>query len=486
MTRGERAVRVVAATAPALMAAAFVLLGYVYNAVPIDQLWRPLLVAMAIAVAVQAIAIVALGWLRGSFWAFVAVCLLTGFFLVGGASVLALTLFGVVGRGNGRQYRLAGLLATAVSVSFLMFAIVPGIVRGAFDWEPIALSAPEVGTLTAGPNIHLLLLDGYPRQDVLESVGFDNEAFLSAMAERGFEVYPESRSNYERTPFSLLTLLTLRHLDDIHELDGTDAVGGKLDQERIAARALLGVPAFDLAEQAGYHTRVVKGSVVHAPIGGADEVTSAGSATNFELDTIQRTPLAVPLEVVGVAMSQARAQVTGALDVFARPPDSPAFTFTHVLAPHAPFSFEADGSTASAPPCYPESCAIFDGQDEGLGWTDEEHWQHMVNHVAHLNDLVTDAVDGLLAADPEAVIVIFGDHGMRIGEDPQAVHRNLLLARTPGQPGLFGEAPTLVNVLPQLFNAYLGGDAKLLADEIYDGGEDPWFDVMPYGSAEAP
>ena len=126
--------------------------------------------------------------------------------------------------------------------------------------------------------------------------------------------------------------------------DGAPDIGGKVDQERIAARALLGVPLFDLVEDAGYHTRIVQGPVVHAPLGGADEVTSAGSATNFELHTLQRTPLAAPAEALGIGMDQARAQVTGALERFADPPDSPAFTLTHVMAPHAPFSFEADGS----------------------------------------------------------------------------------------------------------------------------------------------
>jgi MFS family permease len=483
MTAGDRVPNIVIGVAPALLAVAFVLVGFVNNAVPLDQLWRPLLVAVAVAVVIQAILVLAIGWERGSFWAFVAVSALAGLFVLAGAAVLALTLFGFVTRE--RQYRLGGLLATGVAVALVAAQVAGGVSQGAFDWRPVRLAAPEVGSLSAGPNVHLLLLDGYPRQDVLDGLGFDNDAFLSAMAERGFEVYPESRSNYDRTPFSLLTLLTLRHLDDIQELEGA-AAGAIVEQERIAGRALLGVPLFDLVEAAGYHTRVVEGPVVHVPIGGANEVTSAGSATNFELDTLQRTPLAAPLEALGIAMGQARGQVTGALALFAEPPESPAFTFTHVMAPHAPFSVEADGSDAPAPPCYPETCAIFDGQDEGLGWSEDEHWQRMVGHVAHLNDLVIEAVDELLAADPDAVIVIFGDHGMRVAGDPENIYRNLLLARTPGHRGLFGEAPTLVNVVPHLLNAYLGADMALLPDDLYTGGSDPWLEAQPYLPSGAP
>jgi hypothetical protein len=486
MSGRDRVPAILIGLAPALLAGAFVLIGFVNNAVPLDQLWRPLLLAVAVALAIQAVLVLTVGWVRGSFWAFVAVSALAGLFILAGAAILALTLFGIVARVPGRQYRLGGLLATGVAVALVAVQVGAGISKGAFDWQPIHLAAPEVGSLSVGPNIHLLLLDGYPRQDVLDGLGFDNDPFLSAMADRGFEVYPESRSNYDRTPFSLLTLLTLRHLDDIDELDGADAIGGTVDQERIAGRALLGVPLFDLVEEAGYRTRVVEGPVVHAPLGGADEVTSAGSATNFELDTFQRTPLAAPLEALGIGMDQARDQVTGALSIFSNPPESPSFTFTHVMAPHAPFSFEADGSDAPAPPCYPETCAIFDGQNEGLGWSEDEHWQHMVNHVAHLNDLVIEAVDGLLAADPDAVIVIFGDHGMRVPDASENVHRNLLLARTPGQPGLFGDAPTLVNVVPHLLNAYLGADVALLPDDLYTAGDQPWFQALPYPPAGAP
>lgn len=475
-----RVVAIVACLSPALLAAAFVLIGFVANAVPIDQLWRPLLVSVGVALAVQAVAVVALGWVRGSFWAFIAVSALAGLFILAGAAILGLWLFGVVARDPERQYRLGALLATGVAAALVGVQLLTGGSQGAFDWQPLPLEAAEVGSLHSGPSIHLLLLDGYPRQDMLDELGYDNGSFLSAMADRGFEAYPDSRANYDRTPFSLLTMLTMRHLDDIDELDGTDGTGEKVDQTRIAARALLGVPLFDLAEAAGYRTRVVEGPVVHAPIGGADEVTSAGSATNFELDTLQRTPLAAPLEaLMGIGMDQARRQATGALARFADPPDEPSFTFTHVMAPHTPFAFEADGSPADAPPCYPAECAIFDGQDEGLGWTEDEHWQHMTDHLEHVNALVLEAVDDLLAADPNAVVVVFGDHGMRIGDDPVNLHRNLLLARTPDHPGLFGEAPTLVNVVPQLLNAYLGADVAPLADDLYTSGDDPWFQVAP-------
>ncbi|NLW85787.1 MAG: hypothetical protein GXY38_02835, partial [Planctomycetes bacterium] len=47
------------------------------------------------------------------------------------------------------------------------------------------------------PDIYFIVLDGYGRSDVLkERFGFDNSAFLAELADRGFGVYQNARSNY--------------------------------------------------------------------------------------------------------------------------------------------------------------------------------------------------------------------------------------------------------------------------------------------------
>ena len=46
---------------------------------------------------------------------------------------------------------------------------------------------------------------------------------------------------------------------------------------------------------------------------------------------------------------------------------------------------------------------------------------------------------------------------------------NLFWARTPGQPGLFPDDVTLVNVLPILFNAYLGTQLPLRPNALWFG-----------------
>jgi hypothetical protein len=460
---------------PALIACAFVLSSYVVNAVPAWLLWRPLGLSLAVAIGIQIIAVAIGGWVRGTFWAFVLVSALAGMLVLAGASVLALTVFTLVRSTPGREYRLASSLAVAVSALLVSALAVQGVRNGAFDWEAPS-SAIDLGAAQRGPSIHLLVLDGYPREDTMTELGFDNTPFLDALRERGFDVYSGSRSNYDRTAFTFVTMLSMRHLEEIDQL----WVGGSddpVEQTRVVSRTLQDLPLFSWLEELGYRTRVLQSSIAHVPLGDADVDDTVHTANNFELDLLQRTFLAGALESLGFARQQQRSHVVETLAAFADPPSDPTFTLAHVLSPHAPFVLDADGSLPPAPPCYPATCSLFENDIERLGWSKDEYWTRLTTQVDELNELVIEAVDDLVERDPDAVIVIFSDHGQRIPGDDEAMFRNLVVARTPGFRQLLGEAPTNINVLPSVFDAYLGTRIARLPDALFTSGDDPWLAV---------
>ena len=477
MTRVIRSAwRLLTTSAPIVMAGAFVLLGFVANAVPLGLLWRPLGIALLAAAAMEALVVWRLGWLRGPFWSFVVVTAVLGMFTLAGAGILVLTLLAIVRSAPGREYVLAGGLAGVVAWTFLLILATMGMTRSAFDWTPIPGRAYPLGAEAPGPSVYVLVLDGYPRADVLESLGFDNEPFLAEMDERGFDVSRESHSNYLRTPFSVLTMLSLVHLEDVNGLWATPIPRSAPEQQRLTARALLDPPIFEMLEEVGYRTRALTGTVAHVPIGGADVTWTAGTANNFELSALQRTPLAGVLEWFGFAAGQQRDHISHTLAEFGAVTDNATFTYAHVLAPHAPFVFAADGSPVSAPPCYPMACALFDGQPEVLGVSPAEYRTRLIGQVRYVNKLLVDAVDRIVGADPTAVVVVVSDHGVS-GEDQLTHFRNLVLARTPGHPRLLGDDATLVNVLPSIVRAYLDPTVSLLPDTLYRSHDSPWLSV---------
>jgi hypothetical protein len=62
-----------------------------------------------------------------------------------------------------------------------------------------------------------------------------------------------------------------------------------------------------------------------------------------------------------------------------------------------------------------------------------------------------------VADDPGAIVILFGDHGIRLDAGVSVEYfRNFFAARTPGHPDLFPDDISPVNVLPLIENAYLG------------------------------
>jgi hypothetical protein len=460
---------VVSVAAP-FTAAAFVLIGFVANDVPIIWLWRPLVISVVASLLIELAFWWLLGGIRGAVWGFVTVATLTGMFVLAGLTILALFIFGLIRSRPLREYQLVGLLATLFSVVLLGVPAAIGVEGRAFDWTPLGARSVDLGTASSGPSIHILLLDGYPREDVLADAGFDNQQFLRALEDRGFDVYDDSLSNYDLTPFSLLSILSLEHIESIEAIQTARVQGSVAEQQRFVTRALLDPPIFDSLERIGYRTRLQTGDVVLVSMDGADTVWNAGTATNFELDALQRTPLAGALEAFGFAAAQHREHIESSLAEFANTPDGRVFTFAHVLTPHAPFVYEADGGPATSPPCYPATCQLYHPVADGVGWSRVEYRTRMAAHIQHVNQLVLRSIDGLLAQDPNSVVIVLSDHGTS-GEDPLDRFRNLILARTPDYPHLLGNAPTPINVLPRVLNAYLGTQLPLLPDTLYRHGD---------------
>jgi phosphoglycerol transferase MdoB-like AlkP superfamily enzyme len=96
------------------------------------------------------------------------------------------------------------------------------------------------------------------------------------------------------------------------------------------------------------------------------------------------------------------------------------------------------------------------------------------NEIQWVDQQAIAMVDAIRKAETRpSVIIVFGDHGSRLpvaaqGFGDSARVTNLFAALTPGQPGLFGSAPTLVNVFPTLLDSYLGGSVPLLPNRAYD------------------
>ena len=157
-------------------------------------------------------------------------------------------------------------------------------------------------------------------------------------------------------------------------------------------------------------------------------------------------------------------------DVAQRP--GPTFTFAHILLPHPPYIFNADGSFV----------------DDYTA----KHRSERINYVEQLqwtNRRVLEAIDHLLAHDPDEpdpIILLQADEGpfptafsaneggfQWLDASPREIQQKFGILNAVRLPGVdpasvgFNDESSPVNQFRMVFNAYFGTDLPLLPNETY-------------------
>ena len=406
---------------------------------------------------------------------------------IAGAIVTALSLVAILGGAAAyllrRHHRGLPFPRPPTDAVQVMSAVLVAIVIGTHI-ASLPQAATRFPALTSNvdpakePDIVLILLDGYPRTDVLDRrLGVDNEAFLNALRQRGFDVGTTNRSNYALTELTLPSMFQMRYLDEIpsvQPLIGSDTP--RFGALRAASEA---GQVFSTLRRAGYEIVISSSGWEHVTLReAADRLLDSGELTDLERTLLHRTWLLYLLNVVSPNFfaDQWRDRIVhsfDALDEFAdERRDHPTFLFLHVPAPHPPIVVRADGST------YPLPDVRFESIDrDGFDLSDDQYSRAWQGEITYINARLLEGVDRLLAgSERDTTIVVMSDHGYNFetdSNDLQSRFGNLFAARTPGASGLTREPPTLVNLFRVLFNQYLGTHLELLPDRYFLQGQQP-------------
>lgn len=374
---------------------------------------------------------------------------------------------------RGRPWRLGPLatrLLTIVAV-ILVFAagirmVQDGTIPAAMtDLSDAFASRPRPTSVEpTHPDIFVIVLDGYPGPRGTAHVpDFDPDAFPDALAERGFLAQADSHSNYMFTPLSLTSMLWMRHLEDIPSL-GPPWDSGNGDGRR-QRRALNEAPALDILASKGYELVAVASGYDHVEIRRVDRVVSLPEPGEFELALVRLFPAGHLLDALfpDLLSSLVRGRILGTFEavrtVTTEPHDGPRFVLGHIPAPHYPFVFGPNGEPRTV------SLDRLFVQDPGrLGVSTDAAFRLATDQATYVASLTVDLVDDIVAADPDAVVVVMSDHGSGIGLDSSDASRsdlverfsNVLAIRAPGHPDILAKTLTPVNVMPRVFDAYLG------------------------------
>jgi hypothetical protein len=393
---------------------------------------------------------------------------------------------------QGRTLTRVGDLVQGFTVVLLVLGIVrlatsPMLPQLARDLAPPPAVAATIGL--DNPDFVVILLDAYPGRRTLERVfGLDDD-LAEALRARGFDVADGARSNYSQTVLTMSSMLGFGLLAELPTTREAVAAG---DFPRPVLRgAINDAPALHLLRDRGYRIVATASGWEDPALRSADDFLDAGELNEFELSLIRSTAASDLLALTGwdVVGDQLRARYRSGLaqmrsiaDTVAAG-DGPTFAFVHLPVPHAPIVFDGEGG--------PVPVDLRTPFDYGAGLLDAGLIRERYRaQLPYLDATFLDALDATIASLPkEAVIAVFSDHGPRSRLDltdelrlREAVD-NLIAVRTPGRADLLPDDVTTVNVLPILFDAYLGTDLPRSADRSFVSFEE---DLLPLTEVPAP
>jgi hypothetical protein len=329
-------------------------------------------------------------------------------------------------RGDGSAAGLAAGVAV-IAALFLVVNLVTAV--GVQGMPTLAGHARANESASGGASVYLLLLDGYPRNDTLrEDMGYDNEPFLRALEARGFAVDRQSESMYPRTNQAVAHLFGV-------EVEG---FGPPSPQMRRGLRnAAADGPLLNEWAEAGYDVEIIRQAIGQVVVPGSIDT---GQVNEFEVSLLGNSLLAPLLHrwVVAQQDERLKAAIATLEDLAER--DVPKVVLAHLLAPHPPFLLRP------APECWPE-CGLFAAT--GMTFNDDRqaYTAAVREELDYVNPLVLEAIDQVIAADPDACVIVFSDHGNRHrGPGSAERHRNLFAIR--GSPSVRMRLPVVSNLAP--------------------------------------
>lgn len=317
------------------------------------------------------------------------------------------------------------------------------------------------------PDIYYIIFDAYTSSAVLNTeFGYDNRHQEAALREKGFQVFPQSRSNYNYTAFSLSSVFHLNYMDNV---DTTHKI-----EDRTYLQALRTVeknPWIPFLKKQGYQI------YNHSLFDFEDHPTTRTESDKwgvrelfdqyniffkFVRDLNHKLPAPLTRPVMNDAFFVNKKENRDEYDkgvwedlcqTHRAPGPAPKFVYAHFLTPHPPFFVDSLGKNLST-----ETTDIRKGY---------------VHQVARVNRWMLSLADTLTQGSGRPKVVIFqGDHGYSTLTEPAAKKAHMFPNWQAWyvSDGNYREIPdslTNVNTFRILLRGWFKKEIPILHNEFY-------------------
>jgi hypothetical protein len=372
----------------------------------------------------------------------------------------------------------ATAILNLLSLFLLVFPVVQ-VVRvkaptiGRAPRQPVAFALPSQPAGRPLPDIYYIILDGYARPDVLQSLfDFDAKPFLDHLETKGFYVANQSIANYCQTPLCLSCSLNGIYIDDLVRGLGTDQteLAGLIGKNNVLATL----------KPLGYKFVTFATGFDPTEHPDADWYLSPHPfSSGFARLLIDQSPLRIvwPGHRGSTPPALSRERILYTLNHLADVARNPAPTFTlaHMLCPHPPFLFGKDGEDVN------QQFIRYDltggGRANGRFAYPDEFCRAYRGQAAFMTREIQKTVDQILAASPEPpIIIVQSDHGSELYLDRDSAGHTDVTERMRilnafyfpgGRYEALYQTISPVNSFRAVLNTFFGASLEFLPDRSY-------------------
>ena len=338
-------------------------------------------------------------------------------------------------------------------------------------------TSPKILDSPAHPDIYYIIPDGYPSDAALASaMDYDNSAFTNALKERGFAVAKQAQSNYSATTLSIPATLNMRYIDH----NPTEYA----DIDYLHFQAANGAVLHWLLQRGYTYVQLMSGALSPSPLADINrDFTKSGPIDlvldDFNLDSSKNSfrniqpfiPLYIDTTIFRVIRSQLEKlelqnemasynflspqrflDTIEAVDAITAMPQA-TFTFIHLLKPHFPTNFDAQGNIIAPIPS-----------------PNHEQYFAMFGFVnAKFLELIDKILNG---SDNPPVIFFQADHGSYLGgvqnKDKKYIQFDIYSAMLLPEsiPFHYPQPYTAVNTFPLLLNTLFDANLSMREDRL--------------------
>jgi len=322
------------------------------------------------------------------------------------------------------------------------------------------------------PDVYYIVLDTYTRSDALaEDFSFDNSEFTSNLEDLGFYVAECSQTNYPYTQGAITAALNLDYLSALNDRLRTANLEDNLwllmkqslvrhQLERLGYRTVAFETSYEWSriKDADIFLGEARPSIQWQQLDPFERMWGNSTALMIgnDLEVKSRTSVESGFAHPWADHIQKQLFLLRSLPGITDNPD-PTFTFAHILIPHVPYVFNANGEIQDDPGYFSTAQA---------GPVNEEYLQKgYTGEIAFINTQMQAILAEILKrSETPPIIVLMGDHGLRDNNRAKILYAVHLPDRAYS---LLYPSISPVNTFRVIFDEYYGSSYGLLPDVTF-------------------